>query len=201
VQDISEVVAPYQEKTETGSADWRCEYWGKWYTSVALADAYHSTPESRAVVTTAAKALIATAAPDGYLGTRTPQHRMEGWDVWGCKYALLGVLAYYDRTHDSDALTAARRQADVLIDELGPGKTNIEDVGEWNGLPASSVLEPIVQLYERTGDQKYLDFAQYERLHRYCGEKGTYVDGLFIDECFASVRRTGGFLWHSFGRT
>ena len=31
------------------------------------------------------------------------------------------------------------------------------------------------------------------RLHRYCGEKGTYVDGLFIDECFASVRRTGGY--------
>jgi hypothetical protein len=32
-----------------------------------------------------------------------------------------------------------------------------------------------------------------ERVHRYCGEKGTYVDGLFIDECFASIRRTGGF--------
>lgn len=32
-----------------------------------------------------------------------------------------------------------------------------------------------------------------ERLHKYCGEKETYVDGLFIDECFASVRRTGGF--------
>lgn len=161
VQDISAVVDPYQVKTETGRKDWRCEYWGKWYTSLALADAYHSTPKSREVVTTAAKALIATAAPDGYLGTRTPQHRLEGWDVWGGKYALLGVLAYYDRTRDPEALTAARREADVLIDELGPGKTNIEDVGEWKGLPASSVLEPIVQLYERTGDQKYLEFARH----------------------------------------
>ncbi len=35
--------------------------------------------------------------------------------------------------------------------------------------------------------------AWVERLHKYCGEKDTYVDGLFIDECFASVRRTGGF--------
>lgn len=31
------------------------------------------------------------------------------------------------------------------------------------------------------------------RLRRYCGEQNTYVEGLFIDECFASVRRTGGF--------
>jgi len=32
-----------------------------------------------------------------------------------------------------------------------------------------------------------------ERLLRYCGEKDSYVEGLFIDECFASIRRRGGF--------
>ena len=77
-QDISAVVEPYREKTETGSADWRCEYWGKWYTSLTLADAYRSTPKSRELVNAAAKELIATAAPDGYLGTRTPGHRLRG---------------------------------------------------------------------------------------------------------------------------
>ena len=42
--------------------------------------------------------------------------------------------------------------------------------------------------------EKLIDHPSWlDRLHRYCGEKGTYVDGLFIDECFASVRRTGGF--------
>jgi hypothetical protein len=81
--------------------------------------------------------------------------------VWGCKYALLGTLAFYDRTQQKFALDAARRQGDVLLDELGPGKTDIADVGEWNGLPASSVLEPIVQLYERTGEEKYLSFARH----------------------------------------
>jgi uncharacterized protein len=158
-QDIESVVEPYVAKTETGGADWRCEYWGKWFTSLALADAYHSTPATRTLRDAAAKALMATAAPDGYLGTRAPVHRLEGWDVWGCKYALLGLIADYDRTHDPEALNAGRRETDVLIDELGPGKTNIADLGEWNGLPASSVLEPVVLLYERTGEQKYLDFA------------------------------------------
>ncbi len=39
------------------------------------------------------------------------------------------------------------------------------------------------------------------RLRRYCGEDGTYVEGLFIDECFASVRRNGGYFpLHSGGQ-
>jgi hypothetical protein len=42
--------------------------------------------------------------------------------------------------------------------------------------------------------------AWLDRVHRYCGEPGTYIDGLFIDECFASIRRTGGwFSFHSGG--
>ena len=42
--------------------------------------------------------------------------------------------------------------------------------------------------------EKLIDHPSWiERLHRYCGEYRTYVDGLFIDECFASIRRTGGF--------
>ena len=32
-----------------------------------------------------------------------------------------------------------------------------------------------------------------QRLLRYCGEKDSYVEGLFIDECFASARSSGGF--------
>jgi DUF1680 family protein len=160
-QDIEAVIAPFRSKTETGSADWRSEYWGKWFTSLTLADAYCSIPETRTKRDEATKALIATAAPDGYIGTRVPAHRLEGWDVWGCKYALLGLVADYDRSGDASVLAAARGEADVLINELGPGKTDIADVGEWNGLPASSVLEPIVLLYERTRDQKYLDFAEH----------------------------------------
>lgn len=161
VQDIEAVVAPYRTKTEIGGGDWRCEYWGKWFTSLTLADAYRSSPATREKRDAAVKALIATSAPDGYLGTRQPPHRLEGWDVWGCKYALLGLIADYDRTHDPAVLKAARRQTDVLISELGPGKTDIADVGEWNGMPASSVLEPVVLVYERTGEKKYLEFAQH----------------------------------------
>ncbi len=161
-QNVEKLVSPYRAKTETGNADWRCEYWGKWFTALALADAYEPTVQSAALRDQGTRELLVTAAPDGYLGTRQPKDRLQGWDTWGCKYALLGVLADYDRTHDPATLAAARRQGDVLFAQIGPGaNTNIEDVGEWNGLPASSVLEPVVQLYQRTGDKKYLDLANH----------------------------------------
>lgn len=32
-----------------------------------------------------------------------------------------------------------------------------------------------------------------DHLRHYCGEEDTYVAGLFIDECFASIRRSGGY--------
>jgi DUF1680 family protein len=160
-QDVQALVAPYRSKTEVGDGDWRCEYWGKWFTALALADAYQPNSAAASLRDYGTGELLKTVAPDGYLGTRQPPNRMQGWDVWGCKYALLGLLADYDRTGDKKVLQAACRHADVLINELGPGKTNIEDVGMWNGLPASSVLEPIVLLYERTGDERYLAFARH----------------------------------------
>lgn len=160
-QPIEPLVKPYREKQEIGSKDWRCEYWGKWFTSLALADVYQPTKETRAKLDDAECALLSIAAPDGYLGTRTPEHRLKGWDVWGRKYALLGVLAYYDRTDDAPALTAAARHLDTLMAQTGPGKTNLADVGEHKGLAASSILEPTVLLYQRTGDPKYLEYAKY----------------------------------------
>lgn len=160
-QDVQALVVPYRAKRETGGGDWRCEYWGKWFTALAMADAYQPNSAAAPLRDYGCGELLKTAAPDGYLGTRQPASRMQGWDVWGCKYALLGLLADYDRTSDPRVLHAACREADVLIGELGPGKVNMEDVGEWNGLPASSVLEPIVQLYERTGNEKYLAFARH----------------------------------------
>lgn len=162
-QDPEPLVQPFRDKKEVGDGDWRCEYWGKWITAAAPASVYEPTPAGRALVEQGLHELIATRDADGYIGTRSREHHLQGWDVWGRKYVLLGLLACYDATGDRTALDAARGAADSLIAEIGPGKANIADLGykAWKGLPSSSVLEPIVHLYQRTGEQRYLDFAQY----------------------------------------
>src|SRR5690606_28454821 len=41
--------------------------------------------------------------------------------------------------------------------------------------------------------EKLLDHPGWiEYVRRYCGEQGSYVEGLFVDECIASIRRSGG---------
>ena len=44
---------------------------------------------------------------------------------------------------------------------MGPGKADIVKTGNYRGMPSSSILEPIVYLYLRTADKRYLDFAKY----------------------------------------
>jgi len=162
-QDIEKVIQPFRDQTEIGDGDWRCEYWGKWFTSAVLAAEYRPTIHNRQIVDRAVHELLATQNPDGYIGTRKKEYRLLGWDVWGRKYVLLGLLAYYDLTKDARVLAAARRHADTLLAECGPGKANIAEVGYagWKGLPPSSVLEPMVLLYRRTRDPRYLAFSRY----------------------------------------
>ncbi len=162
-QDRERLVRPFRAKDEVGNSDWRCEYWGKWATGAALACADAPTPEHLAFLRQAARELIATQDADGYIGTRRVEHHLQGWDVWGRKYVLLGLLGIYEVTGAPDILDAACRHADSLLSECGPGKTNIAAIGypAWKGLPPSSVLEPMALLYMRTGAQKYLEFARH----------------------------------------
>ena len=81
--------------------------------------------------------------------------------MWGRKYVLLGLLAYYDLIGDRQALDAACREADYTLGQIGPGKADIVELGRWTGMAASSIFEPTVLLYRRTGEKRYLDFARY----------------------------------------
>jgi DUF1680 family protein len=41
------------------------------------------------------------------------------------------------------------------------GKADIVKTGNYRGMPSSSILEPIVYLFQKTGDTRYLEFAKY----------------------------------------
>lgn len=157
-QDVDRLVAPFKNRTETSC--WQSEFWGKWFTSAMLA--YHYKPEAplKKVLDQAVSGLIATQTPDGYIGNYADDKHLAAWDIWGRKYCMLGLLSYYDLTKDQKSLTAASKVADHLMKELEDSNALIVKLGNHRGMAASSVLEPICQLYSRTGDKKYLDFAE-----------------------------------------
>lgn len=162
-QDIERLITPFQLKNDEHWG-FRSEFWGKWFTSAMLGYGYTPTDKHRAVIDKAVKALVQTQSPDGYIGTYPVEHHLKDWDIWGRKYVLLGLIAYYDQINDQEILRVAERVADHLILEAGPESgVNLTETGwiGWKGLASSSVLEPIALLYQRTGKKKYLDFAQH----------------------------------------
>jgi uncharacterized protein len=157
-QDIDRLIAPFRNRTETWC--WQSEFWGKWITSAILAYRYQPEPQLKDVLDKAVAGLMATQTPDGYIGNYSSDRQLEGWDIWGRKYCLLGLIAYYDITNDKNVLQSASRLADHLIKELSDKEALIVKKGNHKGMAASSVLEPVCQLYVRTGEKRYLDFAE-----------------------------------------
>jgi DUF1680 family protein len=45
--------------------------------------------------------------------------------------------------------------------QVGPGKVSIVSTGNYRGMASASILEPVVYLYKRTGEKRFLDFANY----------------------------------------
>lgn len=153
---------PFRDKTDKGGL-FRGEFWGKWFTSAALATAYQPVRIHHDILEKSITALIKTQDPDGRISSYPRDEDFVNWDIWGRKYALLGLLAYHDLTGDKDALEAASLATDALIDIAGPGKQKLTETGlqVLGSMASTSVLEPVVLLYQRTGDTKYLDFARY----------------------------------------
>ena len=90
---------------------------------------YKPTPELKTTLSNAVEGLIATQTPEGYIGNYAPESRLNAWDIWGRKYVMLGLIAYYDITGDEKALGAAAKEADFLMKELEEKGAKIVEMG------------------------------------------------------------------------
>ena len=143
-QNVDELITPFRERRDQW--EWRSEFWGKWITSAIAAWRYTGDENLRALDARAVAALTATQTPDGYIGAYPDGGHLQRWDIWGRKYTLLGLLAWNEASGDAAALATARREADFLLGEVGPGRARPFTNDMWNGMASSSVLEPMLLL-------------------------------------------------------
>src|SRR5512133_2943941 len=101
-QDVSRLVEPFRNRTEDRC--WQSEFWGKWFTSAVLAYRYRPEPQLKTILDKAVSGLLSTQTPDGYIGNYTDSKHLEQWDIWGRKYCMLGLIAWYDLTQDKNTL-------------------------------------------------------------------------------------------------
>jgi len=157
-------------RTPPGKHPWQGEHVGKWLHAATLAyDATHDK-EIAVLMKHTVDELIASQHPNGYLGTYAPQRRFYNsndvrakwsWDIWTHRYLLYGLLTY-DRFFDSPAaVKACVRMGDLLLESFGPSGRDITKLGTRHGLSSVVLLESIVMLYERTGEERFLRFAEH----------------------------------------
>ena len=148
---------------------WRGEYWGKMMRGAAFTYAYLRDPALYRAMTDTVEDMLTAMDAQGRISTFSVAHEFRGWDIWCRKYVLLGMQYFLEVCTDDDlkarVIASMIRQVDYIRSKIGPaeeGKLPItQATRNWRGLNSSSLLEPVVRLYDLTGERRFLDFAQY----------------------------------------
>ena len=180
-------VTQYKERTDSADRGWRGVYWGKMMRGAAFVCSYTKNEELYNVITDTVKDMLTAEDGLGRISTyeeksETAFSEFDGWDIWCRKYVLLGMQYYLEICKDNELkkeiISSLCRQVDYIMTKIGKpeeGKKRITmATRNWRGLNSTSLLEPVVRLYDLTGEKKYLDFAEY-----IISEGGTSVFNLF----------------------
>jgi len=174
-------VQQFRLHTDTDNG-WRGEYWGKMMRGACFVYSYTRNKKLYEILTKTVGDMLNSFDEHGRISTYPIEKELSGWDVWCRKYVLLGMQYYIEICDDEEfikeIIAGMCRQADAIMAKIGKavdGKRPItEATGNWRGLNSSSLLEPIVRLYNITKVEKYLDFAGY-----IVQSGGTSIENLF----------------------
>src|SRR6185503_5813022 len=142
---------------------WAGEYAGKWLDAAVLSASAAGDEQLGQAAARFASELIATQESGGYLGIELPARRGQGsdWDVWNVKYAMTGLLTYFETSENRDSLDAAVRCGEWLINQFGMVSAADHPFfsSTMEGGANVVVLDQLARLYRFTGERKFLEFA------------------------------------------
>jgi len=149
--------------TEKG---WRGEYWGKMMRGACFVYSSTRNPELYRVLTATVRDMLSAMEPCGRISSYPMEGEFDGWDLWCRKYVLLGMQYFLEINEDEELakqiVASMCTQLDYIMTKVGPNGIPIVKASHyWRGLNSSSLLEPVVRLYNLTGKQAYLDFAEH----------------------------------------
>ncbi|MCI8923773.1 MAG: hypothetical protein HFI45_07260 [Lachnospiraceae bacterium] len=147
---------------------WRGEYWGKLMRGACMTYQYTEDEALYEILRETVLELMSYQDSEGRIATYSKEAEFNGWDIWCRKYVLLGLIHFYEICREEElkeqVLNAAGRHLDYVIDHIGDeeGKKKITLASDaWQGINSSSILEPVVRLYQLKPEKRYLKFADY----------------------------------------
>ena len=170
-----EIFDPARAATNV-EGDWYGEHAGKWLVAASRAAARSQDATLTSQVQHVADYLVSIQRSDGYLGTYAPDHRfmrkqppkpgtwdgapsVRTWDIWTHSYLILGLLEVHRHFPKPTYLAAACAIGDLCWHSLVAGDIDICELGNHHGMSATVLMDPAVDLYFATGEQRYLDLA------------------------------------------
>ena len=156
---------------------WQGEFWGKLMMGAARVAMYTGDAELKRFIVDECRRLMRYQDDDGYLGSykdktlvyirdekacRKAHGWLAQWNLWNRKYTIWGMLMAWKATEEPEILSSVERQMNQWIDMMHGLKLQLHDAGtpRFVGLPAMSILKPLLMLYEATGNRKYLAYAE-----------------------------------------
>ena len=164
----ADFVRVFRSDSDDADRGWRCEYWGKMMRGACLC--YRATGDEALyeLLRETVKDLLATQRLDGRFSTYSDSCQLQGWDLWGRKYVMTGLMHFMEICREEALreriMAALIRHADAVISSVGngPGQAAITETSDyWGGVNSCSILEPFMALYGLTKDERYLRFAEY----------------------------------------
>jgi DUF1680 family protein len=159
-----------ESRNKSEKNDWYGEHGGKWLYSTALAVERSKDEKLKSLLFRTADFLVSVQEQNGYLGTYSPARRITNknasthstsWDVWNLSYMVLGLLEINKYFPNEKYSKAAKKIGELFLETFGEGKADITNYGTRKGMSAAIILEPVVELYKVTKDQRYLIFAEW----------------------------------------
>ena len=151
---------------------WRGEFWGKLALSGVRTARMKNDKTLADTLRASAHRILMYQREDGYLSTYRDEENLfrvapelvmrdagwactYNWSVWSRKYTLWGLLEIAELCDDAEILSCAARLADNLLDTLERLRVRVRDCGVMDGMPACSILKPLLILYRLTGTERY----------------------------------------------
>lgn len=177
--DASPAIALFrpEQVQQNEEGDWYGEHAGKWLYAAAKAANRTGDPNLISSMWRVADYLVSRQDDDGYLGTYAPSRRFmhrqppptrtwdgapaqRTWDIWTHSYLMLGLLEVNRYFPTARYLEAACRIGDLCLRTFCEGGIDITHLGNHHGMSATVLLDPAVELYFATGEEKYLELAK-----------------------------------------
>lgn len=160
-------VDQFRYTLDTGGA-WKGEFWGKMVRGACMHYKYTQDKELYEALKNTVCDLLSTQEMNGRISTYPIDREFKGWDMWCRKYVMLGFQSFYDICDDenlkSNIMKGLCIHADYILTKVGKKDGQIPinlSAEDWQGMPAVSILEPMINLYRMTGYKRYLDFSTY----------------------------------------